>query len=323
MPPCKIIQDLTLIDWDMSVDTFSATIIQDSVSNDRFLMTLFPKESVGMLFTQSPKYLTREAHPSYSVPTIFPYHAVLSPIDMKGGSTPGSSKGKRLSTVLRGVVLKDEISDLKRRACPLAINRPSPFEDEKGKGAIYQNGIMARELNDEIRNLLNIESWQEGFVYKYADRENVEILEISGESAECLTSLLANQFGLNPCRKTFTRLIKKDGGFSSLDLMRLDIGPNQMVVLLNSSEEPEGYDFFNLAQDCSSQMLPWIQLYHVPPEKALYIPGSVFHELSLTPVEEILFRKAEIDSMKTDGVTSSKKIVTKIDLFIFEKTIGE
>lgn len=320
LPPCKIIQDLTLVDWDMSVDTFSATIIQDSLSNDRFLMTLFPKESVGMLFTQSPKYLTREAHPSYSVPTIFPYHAVLSPIDMRADKTPGSSKGKRLSTVLRGVVLESEIVDLKQRAYPLSINRPSFFEDEKGKGIFYQNKIIARELNDKIRNLLNTEPWKEGFVYKHPDQENVEILEISGENAKYLIRLLGDQFGLTSHNTTFIRLIKKDGGFSSMNLMELNIEPDQNVVLLNSSEMPEGYDFFNLAEDCSSQMLPWIQLYHVPLEKAFCIPGFVFPKLSLTPVEEILFRKARFDSMKTDGITSSKKIVTKIDLFVFEKS---
>jgi len=45
LPPLTIIQDLTLVDWDMSTDTFSATIVQDCDSNDRYLLTLFPKRS--------------------------------------------------------------------------------------------------------------------------------------------------------------------------------------------------------------------------------------------------------------------------------------
>jgi hypothetical protein len=324
LPPCNIIQDLTLIDWDMSMDTFSATIVQDSLSTDRFLLTLFPKEAVGMLFTQSPIYLTREAHPSYLVPTIFPYHAVLSPIDKKGESTTGSSKGKRLSTVLRGVVLQSEIAQLKQKSLPLPINRSIPFEDEKGRGSIYQNGIVTRELTRDIQDLLREWNFEEGLVYKHSDRENVEILEIANPNSLILSQLLAEQFGISPqtiSRTTFLRLIKKDGGFSAFNQMGLEAMSNSEVIILNSSQMPLGYDYFSLAEDCTQQMLPWIQLYHFPPQRAFRIPNSVFPKLSLTPVEEILFRKAEIDSMKTDGITAKKKIVTKIDMIIFEKKV--
>lgn len=322
LPPCKIIQDLTLIDWDMSVDTFSATIVQDSLSTDRFLLTLFPKEAVGMLFTQSPIHLTREAHPSYLVPTIFPYHAVLSPIDRKGESSPGSSKGKRLSTVLRGVVLESEIAQLKQRSLPLPVNRPVSFEDERGRGLIYQNGIIARELANDIQRLLQESNFEEGLVYKHADRENVEILEIINPKVLVLSQLLAEQFGIplqTIGRTTFLRLIKKDGGFSAFNRIGLAAIPNSEIIVLNSSQMPLGYDYFNLAEDCTQQMLPWIHLYHFPPQKAFRIPNALFPRLSLTPIEEILFRKAEMDSMKTDGITAEKKIVTKIDMIIFEK----
>ncbi|WP_322777475.1 hypothetical protein, partial [Candidatus Megaera venefica] len=137
----KIFQDLTLVDWDMSKDTFSATIIQDNLSEDRFLITLFPKESVGMIFSQSPKHLSRTAHPSYTVPTIFPFHAVLSPIDYNGSYSAGSSKGKRLSTVVRGVVLNQEIEKLKEHSIVLPINRYVSKNNDTIRE--YRNGIIS------------------------------------------------------------------------------------------------------------------------------------------------------------------------------------
>ena len=170
----------------MSADTLSATVLQDSLSDERFLLALFPKESVGMIFAQSPKYLTREAHPSYLVPTIFPYHAVLSPIDRKGGVTAGSSKGKRLSTVVRGVVLESEIDALKAKSKPLSLNRPSLLNGEW----VYPNGMIAKEISVDVSPLLD--GFNQGFVLKYPDQENVEIYIINSSSAPiysttCLT----------------------------------------------------------------------------------------------------------------------------------------
>jgi len=88
---------------------------------------------------------------------------------------------------------------------------------------------------------------------------------------------------------------------------------------LNSSFLPENYDYFNIAQDFTAEALPWIQLYHLPPEKAFLVPGSVFHEICMTPIEEILFRKEKVDTMITDGIHSMDKIVTKIDIIVLEK----
>lgn len=322
-PPRKIIQDLTLIDWDMSVDTFSATILQDSLSKDRFLLSLFPKEIVGMLFMQSPLYLTREAHPSYTAPTIFPYHAVLSPIDKKGDSTPGSSKGKRLSTVLRAVVCESEINELKRKASLLPINRAVPFDTENGVDFIYPNGIISKELPTEIQSLLKDWNREEGVVRKYPDKENVEIYEIAHPNVFYLSRFIGDAFSIssrNISKAAFIRLVKKDGGFSNFKSLGLEISDNTEVFIFNSSQLPFGYDYFNLAEDCAEQCLPWIQLYHIPPEKVFWIPSTVVPKLSLTPVEEILFRLAEHDSKKTDGLTSSKKIITKIDLLILERS---
>ena len=231
-PPCTIIQDLTLVDWDMSADTLSATVLQDPHSDERFLLSLFPKESVGMLFAQSPHYLTREAHPSYLVPTIFPYHAVLSPIDRKGGKTAGSSKGKRLSTVVRGVVLEKEIDALKARCKPLSLNRPS-FVNETWR---YPDGMIAKTIS--VDGSAFFAAFEQGPVLKYPDRENVEIYEINASPQSFMVHQLALQFGIDLSsieKVRLIRVIKRDSGFSAFNEMNLPIQQESKIILLNSS----------------------------------------------------------------------------------------
>ncbi|MCH9633278.1 MAG: hypothetical protein S4CHLAM7_00010 [Chlamydiae bacterium] len=320
-PPLTIIQDLTLVDWDMSVDTFSATIVQDSDSKDRYLLTLFPGEAVGMLFTQSPSYLSSEAHPSYAVPTIFPYHAVLSPIDRLATKTPGSSKGKRLSTVLRGLALETQLQTLKENSRELNLNRPEILTTaENKKELLYPNGLIIKELPEEILEFKNSIDLEKSWVYKHPDKENVEILEFNDPVLSKLCMDVAKEFGIEGFKSfSFFRFIKKDSGFSYFDLSDLKKDSDSDVILLNDSSLPDNYDYFNLAQDFSSKKLPWIQLYHLPPQKACFVPSSVFPEICMTPVEEILFREAKVDSMITDGIQSIDKIVTKVDVIVLEK----
>ena len=320
LPPCKIIQDLTLIDWDMSSDTFSATIVQDSLSNDRFLLALYPKEQVGMLFTQSSTYLTREAHPSYLVPTIFPYHAVLSPIDQKATISSGSSKGKRLSTVVRGVVEEDEIEQLKHTAKELILNRPF-LSKEPGQSLLYPNGIVVKDLPLEITPLLNqYNEW----VYKYPDKENSEIIKMIPKNSSEITHLIASLLEIQTSsiqHISLFQITKRDSGFSQFHLMDLPLSPNSQIILVNASEVSEDHDYFHLAQDFTDDGLPWIQLYHCPPQKAFLVSRDLFYKLSLTPIEEILYRKAEMDSKKTDGISSSRKLVSKFNIIVIDKDI--
>lgn len=316
LPPCTIVQDLTLVDWDMSADTLSATILQDAISDERFLLALFPKESVGMIFAQSPKYLTREAHPSYLVPTIFPYHAVLSPIDRKGDVTAGSSKGKRLSTVVRGVIPEQEMNDLKAKAKPLALNRPVFSNDTW----TYPEGMIAKEISIDVSSLTD--PFQQGQVIKYPDQEGTTIYEVSPPSNSPVVQELASHFEIDSKaikNVKLLRLTKRDAGFSALANMNLPIPPGSEVILLNSSKVPEGCDYFNVARDFTGDGLPWIQLYYFPANRGFKTTAEEIQKLSLTPIEEVLFRKAKEDSMKTDGIQSMDKIVTKIDILVFEK----
>ena len=311
----KILQDLTLVDWDMSKDTLSATIIQDNLSDDRFLITLFPKESVGIIFSQSPKYLSRTAHPGYKVPTIFPYHAVLSPIDYSGSYSSGSAKGKRLSTVVRGVVLNQEIEKLKERSVVLSVNRYTSINNDTIRE--YKNGIVSFKT----KKTLYINDNQP--IYKHNDSENVEIWQLDSENNRNLISELVKTTKLNNVLikdVKILRLIKKDGGFSKVSMLNLNIDDSDQIILLNASKIPNKYSYFNLSQDFTSEGMPWIQIYHFPINRIFKVSGKIFKKLSLTPIEEILFRIAEQDSMDTDGLSSHKKIVTKIDCVIFKNT---
>ncbi|MDA1056327.1 MAG: hypothetical protein O3A58_00670 [Proteobacteria bacterium] len=312
----NIVQDLTLVDWDMSEGTFSGTVFQDSESFDRYIFPLFPKDILGMVFTQSPKYLSRDAHPSYNIPTIFPYHAVLSPIDYSGSQTPGSSKGKRISTVVRGVVPKSEVDDLASKTTTLKLNRPITQNENQYSNRNYSNGMTGSTLNktelNEISSILRA-------VYNVQivdDKENTVTFEIKDtDTCEALFKIVSRFFSSNYSDSSEVRIFianKMDGGFSSMNCMNLGIQNNSSVFILNLSDVPEGYDYFHIAQDFTKQGFPWIQLYHFPPYLAYQLSGESLKKLSLTPLEEILFREAKADSSKTDGMNTVNKFRTKI-----------
>lgn len=315
----NIAQDLTLVDWDMSEGTFSGTVFQDSESFDRYIFPLFPKDILGMIFTQSPKYLSRDAHPSYNIPTIFPYHAVLSPIDYSGSQTPGSSKGKRISTVVRAVVSKSEVDDLASKATTLNLNRPVVQTKNQYSDRNYSSGMKGKPLNkielEEISSTLNV-------VYNVQvieDKENIVTFEIKDEKVcEALFKVINRFFSSDYSDFSQARIFvanKMDGGFSSINL---GIQNNSSVVILNLSDVPEGYDYFHIAQDFTKEGLPWIQLYHFPPYLAYQLSGESFRKISLTPLEEILFREAKADSSKTDGINTMNKFKTKILIFALD-----
>jgi len=74
--------------------------------------------------------------------------------------TSGSSKGKRLSTVLRGVVSERELENLKENSQELSLNRPIALEDGKKRALLYPNGILVKKLLEETVAMRKICSWR-------------------------------------------------------------------------------------------------------------------------------------------------------------------
>lgn len=315
LPKSQIIHDLTLIDWNMSKGTISGTIFQDE-GGDRLLIALFPNSVVGIITAEPPVYPENNQPPEFPGPTTLPYHAALSPVDYHGDLSSGSSKGQRISTVVRGIVRGDAFKDIRSKATPLTPFRPIQENDEMGLTTVkYENGMFLKQFKDKPKVDL---TWN----YKMPDQENVEILKTDPKSNLEMISLLQSMFGINDINIENVRvrhLIKKDGGFSKIDLMDLDIPSSYSLVLVNSSTLPQDYKYFNLAEDLTNNGYPWIHLYQFHQDMAMQIDYDSFKKLSLTPLEELIFRDEYIDNHQKDGIKMLSKPVTRIDIFAFPK----
>ncbi len=308
-----LIQDLTLVDWQMAKNTLSATVVQDGDFGDRYLICFFPGEVVGTFYTETAKYAEPNIPPKYPGHITLPYHTGIPPMDFSGTLTSGSPKGKRISTNFRGVVLKAEMDQVRANAQELSLNRRKTQTINHTLTRIYDNGILLKSLPDHFPETTPF------WVYKYQDRENVDICGIPQEFCQEEIQILSNLFDITKYNHvTVTRLTKKDGGFSRLDLMNLNINSTATTVLVNRSQIPEGYRYFTLAQDFTKKGLPWIQLYLFEPSFAMCIPFKELKSLAMTPVEELLFSNERFSKNYFEQEHEINKLVSILDIYVFE-----
>jgi hypothetical protein len=153
----------------------------------------------------------------------------------------------------------------------------------------------------------------------FGELGGMEILQIDPENNIELIERLKNLFHIQ-CPSEIVQVrqvIKRDKGFTPLSCHVLNIPSDSIIICLNESQLPSGYGFYNIAQDYTGNNLPWIHLYHFPPSRAISVLSEHFDKLSLTPVEEIIFRDIEIDILNASAPFLKEKIVTKINIFAF------
>ena len=317
LPKCQLVHDLTLIDWNMSKETISGTLIQDE-GGDRFLIALHPKEAVGIITTEPPIYPEDNLPPTFPGSTSLPFHAVLSPIDKKGDLSCGSAKGQRISTVIRGIVTDENAKELESRATPLFIDRPAHKLDEQGLAFhAYENGMLFKQFPSKKAPKVDI-SWN----HKLADNENVDILKTKPEEHAEVIENIMQMFDISntPLSQVGVyHLIKKDGGFSALKALKLNIPSSAQIVLVNSSKLPEGYKSYSLSEDMTDKAYPWMHIYNFNPAMALSLNLDQFNRLLLTPMEELIFRDEQTDLWRDERMCLQFKPVTRIDVFVFPK----
>lgn len=308
-----LVQDLTLIDWQMTKGTLSATMVQDGDMGDRFLICFFPNEVVGTFYADPAIYRGPYAPFVYPGHVTMPPHSTVPPMDLFGNCSSGSSKGKRMSTAVRGIVETKSMEKVRALSRELPVNRRSATSFGKDMYWCYDNGIILKPLAENTSLSLVLEP-----NLKIEDKENVDIVEISTQANCYVIQQIADLFNIkNKNNVKILHLIKRDGGFSEFNAMDLGISPTSQIILINHSELPNGYRHFSLAEDLTKKNLPWIQLYNFDPSMAMKVPYDVFYQLSLTPAEELLYRDEKIDFLNSEQSTLQKKIVTKIDLIIF------
>lgn len=315
LPESKIIHDLTLIDWNMSKGTISGTLLQDT-GGDRLLVALFPESVVGIITAEPPVYPENNLPPVFPGAKTLPYHAVLSPVDFWGEQTSGSSKGQRISTVVRGIVRGDAFGMIRDEAISLTPYRAVQEVDPSGTTTLkYENGLVLKEFNGS--NTVDL-SWN----YKMPDQENLEILKTDPKANKKIIEAMFTLFDITGVAVEDVQvrhLIKKDGGFSRIDLLNLDLPADYQVVLLNNSTLPADYKYYNISEDLTGKGYPWIHLYQFQPQMAMLLDKEMFQRLSLTPLEELIYRHEIIDNQQIDGIKMMPKIATRIDIFAFPK----
>jgi hypothetical protein len=307
---CSLVHDLTLVDWDMAQSTVSGTIFHDPISHDRFLLALLPRDMFGT-FSIEPINYGEGTPPKDPGASLLPYHAVLSPEDLESNISAGSSKGQRISSVLRGLIKDEDTQEIDRYAKELKVNRPIIDDSDK---VIYGNGILFRS----IHAFPNINTKQEK-ISKLVEKDNVQLIEYTcmEPSLDGIPESLREIFGI-PKSFTYskhTRISKKDGGFNPLiNLERY--GANDRIIIVNNSEVPEGYKHYPLSEDQSDLGKPWIQMYQFRSGMAMDLNSTIHERLSLTPVLELLYRDEKTDCGRERAATT--KLATHLDFYIFK-----
>lgn len=272
----QVVQDLTLIDWDMQPGTISGTAL-DHPDGDRYLFLLRPSEVVGLFFAELPK------PPG---PLMMPYHCALPVYDFAASATVGPARGKRLSTLIRGLAPEDEVTRLTDMATELSLDCVEAADDGC---RIYPSGVRVVTHSRLPETALVPVNLIPGAA------EGVSITELSVDANASLLRTITAEMSLNGYR--FFRIDKHGEGFSDLNQVLPSIADADKVVIINRSlHGPQRDISFPVAFDYTQQGMPWIQLFRLHAGDVVSLPRAAAPMLRLTPTDHLLHRSAPLDS---------------------------
>lgn len=317
-PKCYMAQDLTLMDWDMPKRSFSGTLMRDGDKGDIFFILLFPGEVTANFTLDPPEYPSDGSPPVYPGATTLPYHSPYAPVDFDGKYTSGSGKGKRISNVVRGVVLDKDLQEIRSRAVSLPINRAKVFYDDEGhKTSKYANGVNIYPISNALYSDLDVKN----FVRKENDLHVEKLHFPQAISAQRILEF-ADYMPINfsEYEGSLYRVIKRTDGFTRFnDLFCSELKEDSIVVLINRSSIPETHEYTQISEDSTAYRLPWIQMYFLPPNYTMIVPSKCFKNFCMTPVEEMFFRNPQKDADSLDVELLPSDIYSAVDVLIFNK----
>lgn len=287
----RLVQDLTLIDWDMQSDTISGTLF-DHPNSDRYLFCLHPGEVVGLFFSESVRF---------PGPMMMPYHCALPVMDNSARRTVGSAKGKRLSALVRGLADAEQLSRLRRRSSQLVVN-----ELLDGSSRTYVNGV--RVLHDP--------SLPQTLITPIAVINNDEGLSIVELRPDTNLGLLHAALRESADGARLFRVEKHGDGFSELQESIPQFSHAERVVLVNRSRYvPESDVSYPLALDFTQRNQPWVQMFRLATGSSVELPVSERELVRLVPPDEILHRSALLDSFYPTS-KSQDRMVNAVDVIV-------
>lgn len=282
----QIVQDLTLIDWDMQPGTVSGTAFEHP-NGDRYLFVLRPGEVVGLFFAEAPQL---------PGPMMMPYHCALPVFDYAAGESVGPAKGKRLSALTRGLAPAREIIDLESRSIGLAVDGVGGIEDGVRR---YTSGISVRPSLTLPATQLNPSTFMPG------GHEGLSISKLSNVANAKLLRTVTGAPDIGDYE--FYRIEKFGEGFSDLLNVLPHLGQARNIHVVNRSVNgPQQGVSFPLALDYASRRMPWIQMLRLNADDVVALPPSTAPLLRLTPTDHLLHRSAPLDSFYPSPVQQAR-----------------
>lgn len=290
----RVVQDLSVVDWDMQDGTFSGTIFVHPMG-DRYIFMLEPGKATSLFFAE------RVQLPG---PMMMPYHCALPVQDSFAGSTAGEATGKRFSCLMRGIADAAEVDRLVSAALPADINErrevPGGFQFPNGM-RIEQQGAPGCSLADADAGDYNAE--QGCFVTRMSPQANSRLLDHLGAGSP---------MGMY-------RLTKHGDGFSQLREVLPTIGAHDIVVINRSENTPQPDTSYPLAMHLAELAAPVLQLIRLSQDEVLRIPAAALDALYLSPTSLILHRSAPLDSFYRT-VSRTARMSTIVDVIVVADT---
>lgn len=290
----RVVQDLSLVDWDMQDGTFSGTVFVHPLG-DRYAFLLEPGCATSLFFTE-PVHLPG--------PTMMPLHCALPVQDSFPGSTAGEATGKRFSCLVRGVADRAEVDRLAAAAVPVDIHERRPvaggFEFPSGM-RIEQRG--APECSSTGAGDSEYDAEQGCLVTRLSPR---------------VTAALLDHLGILSGADVY-RLTKHGDGFSGVRDVLPMIGDRDIVVVNRSPRTPQPGTSFPLTKRLSGPASPVLQLIELRLDQVLTVPSAALDSLYLSPTALIFHRSAPVDAFHPVA-SRSARMSTILDVVVDPRT---
>jgi hypothetical protein len=288
----RVVQDLSVVDWDMQDGTFSGTIFVHPLG-DRYIFLLEPGNAVSLFFTE------RVQLPG---PMMMPYHCALPVQDSFAGSTAGEATGKRFSCLMRGIADAAEVDRLVSAAVPIDINERTAVPG----GFQFPNGMRVEQLDAPDCSLADAD----------AGEYNAEQGCLVTRASPSANSRLLDYLGITSAIGIY-RLTKHGDGFSGIREALPMIGAHDIVVINRSVNTPQPGKSYPLALFLKELASPFVQLLELPHGQVLSVPAAALNTLYLSPTAPIFHRSAPLDSFY-GTISRTARMSTVVDVIVAE-----
>ncbi|MEU1204647.1 hypothetical protein [Nocardia sp. NPDC005825] len=287
----RVVQDLSVVDWDMQDGTISGTIFAHPLG-DRYMFVVEPGEATSLFFSEEVQL---------PGPSMMPFHCALPVQDAFAASTAGEATGKRFSCLVRGIADAGEVDKLIETSVPADINVRTP----SGGGCRFSNGMhIAGTAGSPDSSLHGIQS------STFNDKQGCFVTMASAHA----NSALLEHLKLSSAAGIF-RVTKQGEGFSALRDVLPAIGDLGLFAINRSINTPRSRVSHPIAVHLASVASSVLQLIELHHDEVLHIPASAIDSLYLSPTSAIFHRSAPLDAFHPEAARSSR-ISTVLDFII-------